>query len=123
MVDSALMMVAADAVDAVRDALRVQVATLVDLAVAHRDTPMVARTLTQYAVPTTFGLKAASWLAGVLDAYDDLDGLRFPVQLGGAAGTSAALVELGRDPGEGASPWPDGSAWTRPCRGTRTAVR
>ena len=36
----------------------------------------------------------------LLDAYDDLAGLRFPVQLGGAAGTSAALVELGRDPGE-----------------------
>ena len=37
---------------------------------SHRATPMVARTLTQHAVPTTFGLKAAGWLTGVLDAYD-----------------------------------------------------
>jgi 3-carboxy-cis,cis-muconate cycloisomerase len=55
---------------------------------------MVARTLTQHAVPTTFGLKAALWLTGVLDAYDDLAALVFPVQLGGAAGTMAATVEL-----------------------------
>jgi 3-carboxy-cis,cis-muconate cycloisomerase len=55
---------------------------------------MVARTLTQHAVPTTFGLRAAGWLTGVLDAYDDLAGLVFPVQVGGAAGTMAATVEL-----------------------------
>ena len=48
---------------------------------------MVARTLTQHAVPTTFGLKVAAWLTGVLDAYDDLAAAAFPAQLGGAAGT------------------------------------
>jgi 3-carboxy-cis,cis-muconate cycloisomerase len=37
-------------------------------------------------------------LAAVLDAYDDLSGLTFPVQIGGAAGTMAAAVELGLDP-------------------------
>ena len=41
---------------------------------AHRDTPMAGRTLTQHAVPTTFGLKAAGWLPLVLDAADRLDG-------------------------------------------------
>ena len=51
--------------------LRGQVERLAVLATTHRGTPMVARTLTQHAVPTTFGLKAAQWLAGVLDAYDD----------------------------------------------------
>jgi 3-carboxy-cis,cis-muconate cycloisomerase len=55
---------------------------------------MVARTLTQHAVPMTFGLKAAHWLTGVLDACDDLSALVFPVQVGGAAGTMAAAVEL-----------------------------
>ena len=53
-----------------------------------------ARTLTQHAVPTTFGLKAAGWLTGVLDAYDDLAALVLPVQVGGAAGTMAGTVEL-----------------------------
>ena len=39
---------------------------------------MVARTLTQHAVPTTFGLKVAGWLTGILDAYDDLGAVRLP---------------------------------------------
>ncbi len=93
--DTALMLLARDAVVAIRSSLRAQVVALADLATVHRDTPMVARTLTQHAVPTTFGLKAAGWLTGVLDAYDDLGAVRLPVQLGGAAGTLAALVELG----------------------------
>ena len=58
---------------------------------------MVARTLTQHAVPTTFGLKVAGWLTGVLDAYDAAAALVLPVQVGGAAGTLAATVELAGD--------------------------
>jgi 3-carboxy-cis,cis-muconate cycloisomerase len=78
-----------------------------DLAAEHRGTPMVGRTLTQHAVPTTFGLRVATWLTGVLDAYDDVTRLGLPVQLGGAAGTRAALVELGVDPDTvtDAPPW------------------
>lgn len=64
------------------------------LAAEHRGTPMAARTLLQQALPTTFGLKAAGWLTGVLDAYDDVAALVLPVQVGGAAGTMAASVEL-----------------------------
>ena len=45
-------------------------------------------------MPITFGLKAATWTAAVLDAADAADRLRWPVQLGGAAGTLAAPVEL-----------------------------
>jgi 3-carboxy-cis,cis-muconate cycloisomerase len=97
-VDSALMVLLRDAVAAVRSELRAQIGALADLAEIHRATAMVARTLTQHAVPTTFGLKVASWLTAVLDADDDLDALAFPVQLGGAAGTLAAVVELGLDP-------------------------
>jgi 3-carboxy-cis,cis-muconate cycloisomerase len=93
-VDSALMIGARDAVGAVRAELRGQIRALVDLVEAHRRTPMTARTLTQYAVPATFGLKAAQWLTGVLDAYDDVTALVFPVQAGGAAGTMAGAVEL-----------------------------
>ena len=93
--DTALMLLARDAVAAIRSSLRAQVVALADLATVHRDTPMVARTLTQHAVPTTFGLKVAGWLTGILDAYDDLGAVRLPVQLGGAAGTLSALVELG----------------------------
>lgn len=97
-VDTALMLLAQDAVRQLQVELRGQAERLAALATAHRGTPMVARTLTQHAVPTTFGLKAAQWLAGVLDAYDDLDRLVFPVQIGGVAGTHAAVVELGGSP-------------------------
>ena len=40
----------------------------------HRSTPMAARTLLQQAVPTTFGLEAAGWLVGVLDARKRIAG-------------------------------------------------
>jgi len=94
-VDSALMLCAREAVTRLRAALRDQIGCLAQLAETHRTTPMVARTLTQHAVPTTFGLKAAGWLTNVLDAYDDVAALVLPVQLGGAAGTMAGAVELG----------------------------
>jgi 3-carboxy-cis,cis-muconate cycloisomerase len=55
---------------------------------------MAGRSLTRYAVPVTFGLKAAGWLQSVLDAADDLDALVLPAQIGGAAGTLAAPTEL-----------------------------
>ncbi|WP_375478541.1 lyase family protein [uncultured Jatrophihabitans sp.] len=94
--DSALMLCARAAVERVRAELRGQVEALAGLADQHRGTPMVARTLTQHAVPTTFGGKTAGWLAGVLDAADDLAALAFPAQIGAAAGTLAAPVELAR---------------------------
>ncbi len=96
-VDSALMVLLRDAVSEVRRELREQIGMLADLAETHRTTPMVGRTLTQHAVPTTFGIKVSGWLTAVLDAEEDLASLAFPVQLGGAAGTLAAVVELGLD--------------------------
>jgi 3-carboxy-cis,cis-muconate cycloisomerase len=93
-VDTALMLCAKDAVERILADLRDQVRLLAGLVEAHRRTPMVARTLTQHAVPTTFALKAAGWLTGVLDAYDAAAALVLPVQLGGAAGTMAATVQL-----------------------------
>jgi 3-carboxy-cis,cis-muconate cycloisomerase len=96
--DTALMWCLDGVVAEVATDLRRQVVLLADLAQAHRGTPTVARTLTQHAVPTIFGLKVATWLTAVLDAYDDLSGLTFSVQIGGAAGTMAAAVELGLDP-------------------------
>jgi 3-carboxy-cis,cis-muconate cycloisomerase len=61
------------------------------LADAHRGTVMAARTLLQQAVPTTFGLKAATWLAGLLHARRLLLGVPLQAQLGGAGGTLALL--------------------------------
>ena len=96
-VDTALVLTVRDAVRRLRTELDAQATTLAGLVESHRRTPMVARTLTQHAVPTTFGLKAAGWLTGVLDAGEALDALVLPAQLGGAAGTRAASVELAVD--------------------------
>ena len=65
------------------------------LADEHRGTVMAARTLLQQAVPTTFGLKAAGWLAGVVEARRRLAAVELAAQLGGAAGTLASLGDKG----------------------------
>lgn len=93
--DSAAMLVAARALDLIHaDTDRITRA-LAGLAREHRDTPMAARTLTQHAVPTTFGLKAAGWLHAVHTAALRTAGTarNLPAQFGGAAGTLAAYHE------------------------------
>jgi 3-carboxy-cis,cis-muconate cycloisomerase len=97
--DSALALCTADAVAAVTSILAQQVSSMTSLATLHRATPMLARTLTQPALSSTFGVRVASWLAGVLDAADAVAGAGLPVQAGGAAGTMAAVVELARGHG------------------------
>ncbi|MEU4096716.1 3-carboxy-cis,cis-muconate cycloisomerase [Streptomyces sp. NPDC026673] len=91
--DTAAMLVAHRTLGPVLDDLATAATAFGRLAAEHRDTPMTGRTLTQHAVPTTFGLKAAGWRALVLDAYDRLTAVRttLPAQLGGAAGTFAAF--------------------------------
>ncbi|MFF4905594.1 3-carboxy-cis,cis-muconate cycloisomerase [Streptomyces sp. NPDC001260] len=95
--DTAMMLVAVRALQpALADLARAEGA-LARLAADHRDTPMPGRTLTQHAVPTTFGLKAAGWRSLVLDARDRITRVRdtLPAQLGGAAGTLAAFTVYG----------------------------
>lgn len=94
--DTALVLELRRTADEVLGHLDAQVATLADLARSHRGTVTAGRTLTQYAVPVTFGLVAATWLQGVLDARDDLRAARdrLPASFGGAAGTLAAPSEM-----------------------------
>ncbi|OBH06908.1 lyase family protein [Mycobacterium sp. E1747] len=92
--DTAMMLGLREVVGELAAQLRGQVSTLTELVTLHRVTPMVARTLTQHAAPTTFGAKAAGWLNGVVDAFEALSALVIPVQIGGAAGTLAASTEL-----------------------------
>jgi 3-carboxy-cis,cis-muconate cycloisomerase len=96
--DTALALVARDAVVALRSDMSAQIATLAALADEHRTTEMAGRTLTQPAVPITFGLKVAGWLTGVLDARDQVDAVVLPARLGGAVGNLAAPVALAGSP-------------------------
>ena len=91
--DTAQALVARNAKQLVLTELNGVASECARLADAHRTTVMAARTLLQQAVPTTFGLKAAGWLVGVVDAVRVLETAALPAQLGGAGGTLAALGE------------------------------
>lgn len=97
--DSATMLVSARTLDVLLGDLDRTARALARLAREHRDTVLPGRTLTQHAVPTTFGLKAAGWRSLVLDAGDRVRTVRssLPAQLGGAAGTLAAFTVFGAD--------------------------
>jgi 3-carboxy-cis,cis-muconate cycloisomerase len=96
-VDTAAMLVSRRALELVLADVAAVTAACAGLAENHRATPMVARTLLQQALPTTFGVKAATWLVGVVEAQHLVLHARerLAVQLGGAAGTLAALGEHG----------------------------
>ncbi|WP_375001105.1 lyase family protein [Aeromicrobium sp. CTD01-1L150] len=98
-VDTALVLTLRDAVARVDAELRTQLTRLADLAEQHRDDPMVGRTLTQHAVPITVGAKLSGWITSLADARDALCAARpgLVIQVGGAAGTLAAPVELTGD--------------------------
>ncbi|MFB9476487.1 3-carboxy-cis,cis-muconate cycloisomerase [Nonomuraea salmonea] len=104
--DTALMLVAHRTLGPVLAELDTVIGRLSTLAADHRATPMAARTLTQQAVPTTFGLKAAGWLTLVTDASVRLTAARqaLPAQLGAAAGTLAAFDTDAQQPGGGPEP-------------------
>ena len=93
-IDSALMLVATRVIDDLLPRLDAACDHLATLAITHRDTLCVARSLGQHALPSTFGLRAANWLEGMSAAAADLRLVRagLPVQWAGAAGTSASLV-------------------------------
>ena len=64
----------------------------------HRVTVLAARTHGQQALPVSFGLKVAAWLAPLIRHAERLDEIAprlLVVQLGGAAGTLAALGDKG----------------------------
>ena len=68
------------------------------LARGHRDTPCLARTRTQIAAPTLFGLRVANWLQPLQRHRQRLAQIRprlLVVQLGGATGNLSALGEQG----------------------------
>ncbi len=68
------------------------------LAQEHRRTLQAGRTLLQHALPITFGLKAARWLALVtrqLQALRQVHDQSLALQFGGASGTLAALGSAG----------------------------
>ena len=94
--DTALMVVASEVAVQIEADLGRLAATLARLADEQRAAPSVARTLTQQAMPTTLGMRASGWLAGVDDAVRVVRTCTtLPVSLGGPVGTAAAYGAQG----------------------------
>src|SRR5713226_6289288 len=88
-IDTALMLQMRDGLDLLVDELLNVCAACAMLAEQHRQTLMVGRTLLQQAVPITFGLKAARWLALAVRQVQAVWEHRehtLAVQLGGGVG-------------------------------------
>ena len=85
--DTALVLMLRDAVTAVRRHLAEALGALEVLATEHGQAPMTGRTLTQPALPISFGDKVGSWRAGLAEADHDLGALVYPTQAGGPVGT------------------------------------
>lgn len=97
-IDTALVLQMRAGLDLLIERLLAIGAVCVSFAERYRRTPMAGRTLLQQALPITFGLKAARWLALIIRQARRLGELRVTisvVQLGGAAGTLASLGEVG----------------------------
>ena len=99
-IDTGLVLQMRAGLAAIEPDLQRLTAALATLAQTHAKTVMIGRTLLQQAVPVTFGLKAAGWLAAVERTRARLAeaGRAAQVlQFGGAAGTLAALGNRGLD--------------------------
>ncbi len=92
--DTALALQVRDGLALVRADLAATVRALAALAERHRTTVMAGRTHLQHALPVTFALKVAGWMAPLAAHLGRLEQLRPRVELvqfGGAAGTLASL--------------------------------
>jgi 3-carboxy-cis,cis-muconate cycloisomerase len=93
-IDSATMLQVRDAFFILINDLKILINQLKNLALEHRETPMIGRSLLQQARPITFGFKVAVWLEGILFSYhkiqDALENI-FYLQFGGAVGTHSSM--------------------------------
>jgi 3-carboxy-cis,cis-muconate cycloisomerase len=97
-IDTASMLTLRAAIDALLADIDRAIAGFAGLARKHRDTPVVARTWLQHALPMPFGLKLAEYAAALHRSRTRLQRLRsdgLALQFGGAAGTLAALGDKG----------------------------
>ncbi|MHA2789598.1 lyase family protein [Corynebacterium sp. S7] len=92
-IDTALSLCLSRAVALLIDETRAVEHLLTELAAEHRTTPVMARTLGQQALPTTFGLVAAGWLEGVRGARREAESLVFPVQYAGPVGAMPGGID------------------------------
>ncbi len=96
--DTAVILQSSAALDLMETSLYTLIENLAQMVEQHQDTLLAGRTHSQHALPITFGLKVAGWLAPLLRHMQRLSELKprlLVVQLGGAAGTLASLGNNG----------------------------
>ena len=97
-IDTATMLGLRAAINALEMDLDRAIEGFAESAVRYRNTPVVARTWLQHALPMPFGLKLAEYAAALHRSRARLKALRseaLALQFGGAAGTLAALGDKG----------------------------
>src|SRR5271155_2163167 len=97
-IDTATMLTLRAGIDALLADIGRAIAGFARLARQHRNTPVVARTWLQHALPMPFGLKLAEYAAALHRSRTRLKRLRgeaLALQFGAAAGTLAALGDKG----------------------------
>jgi 3-carboxy-cis,cis-muconate cycloisomerase len=96
--DTALMLQAKDAAALIDRDLATLADALATLAERHAALPMLGRTLLQPALPISFGLKAAQWMASIdmsLARFQREAAAALALQLGGATGTRTGMAGHG----------------------------
>ncbi|MGB0384272.1 MAG: 3-carboxy-cis,cis-muconate cycloisomerase [Ardenticatenaceae bacterium] len=96
--DTALVLQIRAALEKIEQTMQQVIENLAQLADQHRHTLMAGRTHSQQALPITFGLKVAGWIAPLLRHRQRLRETKariLTVQFGGAAGTLAPFGQLG----------------------------
>ncbi len=98
--DTVMMLQVRDAAAVLKPDLQRITSGLASLAERHVGTAAVGRTLLQNALPVTFGLRSAQWLAGVQSAkgrFEKACAEEMVLQFGGSVGTLAGLGGRGQE--------------------------
>jgi 3-carboxy-cis,cis-muconate cycloisomerase len=95
-IDTATMLQVRDACLIIETDIKMLIHQLKTLALEHRETPMIGRSLLQQARPITFGFKVAIWLECILFSQNKIQSLLekgFILQFGGAVGTHSSMPD------------------------------
>jgi 3-carboxy-cis,cis-muconate cycloisomerase len=97
-IDTTMALITREVLLLVEADLRQCINAALQLAQAHLETPMLARTLMQPASVTSFGLKCVNWAAPLVRSLSRLQSVKLgalKVQLGGGIGTLARMGDTG----------------------------
>ncbi|MFG3340774.1 lyase family protein [Glycomyces sp. NPDC048151] len=92
--DTAMMLVARDAMAAIDKEFRLSLRAVFALRRGYGETPMMGRTLLQRAAPVEFKNVLGAWINGLAAAREAVEALDFPLSYQGPVGAYA----IGRDP-------------------------